>query len=193
MRANEACSPKLAKRAKAGPQAASLPVVIGAGSHPFPFRTRKLSLLPPMVLHGKLCGRVGRCRHYFSQARVSNRFAGFRLYAGSQARRTQFPMRCMGSVSSGRLACSAAVWESRSLPALSQSPRSIGSRAFVCTPAARRHTQFPMRCMGSVSLGRLACSAAVWESRSLPALSVKARCRYRSGLSFVHLQVRVLR
>src|SRR5262245_26760080 len=30
----------------------SFPVVIGAGSHPFPFRTRKLSLLPPMVLHG---------------------------------------------------------------------------------------------------------------------------------------------
>jgi len=26
-------------------------VVIGAGSHPFPFRTRKLSLPPPMVLH----------------------------------------------------------------------------------------------------------------------------------------------
>ena len=34
----------------AGPQAPSLPVVIGSGSHPFPFRTRKLSLLPPMVL-----------------------------------------------------------------------------------------------------------------------------------------------
>src|SRR5437899_5841645 len=49
---------------RGGPQTASLPVVIGAGSHPFPFRTRKLSLLPPMVLHGKLCGRVGRCRHY---------------------------------------------------------------------------------------------------------------------------------
>ena len=31
----------------------SFPVVIGAGSHPFPFRTRKLSLLPPMVLCGK--------------------------------------------------------------------------------------------------------------------------------------------
>ena len=28
------------------------PVVIGEGSHPFPFRTRKLSSLPPMVLHG---------------------------------------------------------------------------------------------------------------------------------------------
>src|ERR1700726_3876071 len=61
--------PPLAERAKAGPQAPSLPVVIGAGSHPFPFRTRKLSLLPPMVLHGKLCGRVGRCRHYFHEAR----------------------------------------------------------------------------------------------------------------------------
>ena len=47
------------------PQAASLPVVIGSGFHPFPFRTRKLSLIPPMVLHGKLCGRVGRCRHCF--------------------------------------------------------------------------------------------------------------------------------
>ena len=34
----------------AGPQAASFPVAIGAGSHPFPFRTRKLSLPPPMVL-----------------------------------------------------------------------------------------------------------------------------------------------
>ena len=52
-----------------GPQAASLPVVIGVGSHPFPFRTRKLSQLPPMVLHGKLCGRVGRCRHYLERAR----------------------------------------------------------------------------------------------------------------------------
>jgi hypothetical protein len=43
-------SPRLAKRAEVGPQTLSFPVVIGAGSHPFPFRTRKLSLLPPMVL-----------------------------------------------------------------------------------------------------------------------------------------------
>src|SRR5689334_25224656 len=45
----------------------NLPLVIGSGSHPFPFRTRKLSLIPPMVLYGKLYGRVGRCRHYFDQ------------------------------------------------------------------------------------------------------------------------------
>src|SRR6187431_2358789 len=40
----------------------SFPVAIGAGSHPFPFRTRKLSLLPPMVLPAQVGGRVGRCR-----------------------------------------------------------------------------------------------------------------------------------
>ena len=33
-----------------GPRTTNFPVVIGAGSHPFPFRTRKLSLPPPMVL-----------------------------------------------------------------------------------------------------------------------------------------------
>src|SRR5437764_1144679 len=59
------------------PQAASLPVVTGAGSHPFPFRTRKLSLLPPMVLHGKLCGRVGRCRHYLEGPIVERRSGHF--------------------------------------------------------------------------------------------------------------------
>src|SRR6185369_10253698 len=59
--------PSSRSRAKAEPQAPSMPVVIGSGSHPFPFRTRKLSLIPPMVLHGKLCGRVGRCRHYFDK------------------------------------------------------------------------------------------------------------------------------
>src|SRR6185295_6679290 len=48
-----------------GSQAITFPVVIGERSHPFPFRTRKLSSLPPMVLRGKLRGRVGHCRDYF--------------------------------------------------------------------------------------------------------------------------------
>jgi hypothetical protein len=34
------------------------------GSHPFPSRTRKLSPPGPMVLQGKLCGRVGRCQSF---------------------------------------------------------------------------------------------------------------------------------
>ncbi len=30
------------------------------GLHPFPYRTRRLSLLEPMILQGKPCGKVGR-------------------------------------------------------------------------------------------------------------------------------------
>ncbi len=37
-------------------------VVIERGSHLFPFRTQKLSLSSPMVLHRGRCGRVGRCQ-----------------------------------------------------------------------------------------------------------------------------------
>ena len=36
--------------------------VMARGKRPAPFRTRKLSLSAPMVLHGGLCGRVGRRR-----------------------------------------------------------------------------------------------------------------------------------
>ena len=50
----------------------SFPVVIGEGSHPFPFRTRKLSPLPPMVLHAQVCGRVGHCRGLFPKARCES-------------------------------------------------------------------------------------------------------------------------
>src|SRR5215471_4279381 len=60
------------RRSTENPRQPSLPVVIGSGSHPFPFRTRKLSLIPPMVLYGKLYGRVGRCRHYFDKPGVRN-------------------------------------------------------------------------------------------------------------------------
>ena len=41
------------------------PVVISRRPHPIPSRTRKLSSSEPMVLHGKPCGRVGRCRDFF--------------------------------------------------------------------------------------------------------------------------------
>ncbi len=39
----------------------SLWVIVAKGFHPFPFRTRKLSPPAPMVLHARVCGRVGRC------------------------------------------------------------------------------------------------------------------------------------
>ena len=37
-------------------------VIKASGKHPVPFRTRKLSLSAPMVLHGGPCGRLGRRR-----------------------------------------------------------------------------------------------------------------------------------
>jgi hypothetical protein len=44
-----------------------LPVVIGEGQHPFPFRIRKLSLLPAMVLTEQFVGRVASCRIQFKR------------------------------------------------------------------------------------------------------------------------------
>src|SRR3954463_8555464 len=70
------------------------PVVTGAGSHPFPFRTRKLSLLPPMVLRGKLRGRVGRCREFF-QPDVRKSVGLFLCTA--TPRRTQFPRAALAA------------------------------------------------------------------------------------------------
>ena len=45
------------------PTTASLSVILPRGFHPFPSRTRKLSPAGPIVLHAKVCGRVGRRRH----------------------------------------------------------------------------------------------------------------------------------
>src|SRR5882762_2087617 len=43
--------------------AIELSVILPRGFHPFPSRTRKLSPAGPIVLHAKVCGRVGRRRH----------------------------------------------------------------------------------------------------------------------------------
>src|SRR5258708_30447298 len=43
--------------------ASSLSVITPRGFHPFPSRTRELSPAGPMVLHAKVCGRLGRRRH----------------------------------------------------------------------------------------------------------------------------------
>ncbi len=45
-------------------------VVMAAGIHPFPFRTRKLSLPAPMVLGGRPPGRVGRRQNFFNKGLV---------------------------------------------------------------------------------------------------------------------------
>src|ERR1700747_726321 len=62
--------------------ASSLPVTIPRGSHPFPSRTRKLSLAGPMVLHEKLCGRLGDRRHNYKKPAL--RSGLFRVYGHFQ-------------------------------------------------------------------------------------------------------------
>ncbi len=54
------------------------PVAIAAGSHPFPFRTRKLSPPAPMVLGGRPPGRVGRRRISPSSASIAGGARTFR-------------------------------------------------------------------------------------------------------------------
>src|SRR5437660_5965194 len=68
----------------------AFPVVVSRGSHPFPSRTRKLSLLEPMVLRGKLRGRVGSRRIKFQEARSINFRAGFLFCLCSGASRPSF-------------------------------------------------------------------------------------------------------
>ena len=78
--------PALGWRSAASRSPECSPVVIGAGPHPFPFRTRKLSLLPPMVLQPQGCGRVGRCRELFrTRPRRLDDVSGVRAYSDSES------------------------------------------------------------------------------------------------------------
>src|SRR6266496_6598301 len=57
------------------PQAVS--VIMAEGKHPVPFRTRKLSPPAPMVLPGKLGGRVGRRRDTNQKRCLGGSASGF--------------------------------------------------------------------------------------------------------------------
>ena len=65
-------------------------VAMAVGSHPFPFRTRKLSPPAPMVLGSRLPGRVGRRR--ISQ--YEGPFGGLRRVRARVGRRSR--VRCAG-------------------------------------------------------------------------------------------------
>src|SRR5690349_10382483 len=54
------------------------PVAIARGIHLFPFRTESLSLFAPMVLGGKLPGRVGRRRDTLRKPPLRG---GFRVFS----------------------------------------------------------------------------------------------------------------
>src|SRR5438876_8407995 len=54
-------------------------VAIAEGEHPVPFRTRKLSPPAPMVLRGRLRGRVGRRRDIVDEKDPDGVLLSFRL------------------------------------------------------------------------------------------------------------------
>ena len=56
------------------------PVVIARRSHPFPFRTRKLSSLASTILGGQLPGKIERCRNKHKRADKVNRLCPLCLY-----------------------------------------------------------------------------------------------------------------
>ena len=60
-------------------------VAIAKRSHPFPSRTRQLSSLASMVLHGWLCGRVERCQiNLLKSPDMSLRLSGLFAFVHSQ-------------------------------------------------------------------------------------------------------------
>ncbi len=90
----------------------------------------------------------------------------------------------------GRLAHSAAVWESRSLPALFTQARCEKSPR-VSFYLAGDYVPHSFPCAhGLCFLGRLPDSAAVWESRSLPALFTQARSS-KDGRAFFICRVQI--
>src|SRR4051794_23607681 len=62
------------------PARLALWVIVARGFHPFPFRTRKLSLSAPMVLRARVRGRVGRRPINLNKKPTVNRWA-FCIYA----------------------------------------------------------------------------------------------------------------
>ena len=110
-------------------------VAIAEGSHPFPFRTRKLSPPAPMVLGRRRPGRVGRCRisywkaHCFGSGPSSRFGLVLQLRAGSRDAR-----------SAGQPADHTSAHLS-SASRIAWAPRRRSSERFVPRSAARRSSR----------------------------------------------------
>ena len=85
-------------------QPKNVSVVIAQGKRPVPFRTRKLSLAAPMVLHPRGCGRVGHRRTHPNRVNKKARTTRFgpslrlRVAAGSCGDQRLHEGRALGLV-----------------------------------------------------------------------------------------------
>ena len=138
------------------------PVAMAKRSHPYPSRTRKLSSLASMVLHGRLCGRVERCRVILWKALTVIRLSGLFAFKSSQR---LYP--CNGTIYVMRYRKSAhllllilQVW---TVVAMAKRSHPYPSR--------KRKNWFYVWSLASMVLhARL----AIWESGTLPGYSLKS-------------------
>ena len=118
-------------------------MVLAKGFHPFPFRTRQLSPSAPMVLHGKLCGRVGRRRGINFRGPKSD-LRAFSFSKGRHRRRRRtLPGEPEGGHPLGIIQC--------------RRPRFIGARERVAAVGRPPHSRHPERSEGSRSTPPYRC------------------------------------
>ena len=117
----------VAQPTRCAARANGLWVILAWGSHPFPSRTRKLSPTAPMVLHARVCGRVGRRPIKHKAPAGVNRVRGF-LFSGLRV--WQFAIGPLGTL----------IWPT---PKLSASPT-----ALTFLRPARSHSRVRSFCLG---------------------------------------------
>ena len=144
-------------------------MAIAERSHPFPFRTRKLSSPAPMVLHGRLCGRVGR-RRILTSTLLGSRSRGFFYYrtprtlnlAPFTAKSREVPPAPIANTEVIRHRRAPETGESASLSA---PPHTPVWRLCLCLASSPVSNPGRLR---SALQRRWYCTATVWESRSPP-------------------------
>ena len=101
-----------------------------ARDHPFPSRTRKLSLAGPMVLHGEPCGRLGDRRQYSRAKRpcpAAWPFVFVSIPTRSKIRGKAKPLRCSLHLTPGPESLFANCWPMPSEPSPGSLPLSGSS------------------------------------------------------------------
>ena len=77
------------------------PVMMARGPHLFPYRTQKLSLLTPMILGGKLPGKVGnRWFFYFNLVAMAK---GLHLFPYRTQKLSLFTLMILGGKPPGKV------------------------------------------------------------------------------------------
>ena len=159
-------------------------MVIERGSHPFPFRTRQLSLSSPMILRGQLRGKVGRRRD--------------KIYKGPRGDSRAFSFAGLVRVYSSKSNCSerspSRTWSRGTAPPVDSRSEAAGRARKALSPDRPRT---PARSPGSRPAASPATSASqqdppaalrpasglLWTSPSMPVRGHRGSSRTHCGQS----------